>query len=588
MGKALPEVTAEMGDEPVTDNKPPAAVQPQQSALAATPDGAPPATTPITPTAPGKAPKAPIPPLPADEKGKPQPAAIDQGIASIPTKDGNIQVTPTPKQTVKLDGANDPAQNQKKASDATGEVDKASKAATDAIAKGPGPEKVQPLKIKETTKIQLSKKSAAYETAQLPPYKDFIGLGLPGDVQESFDTMHGPKMKASMAGAKQQVDSATADRDTKRDQTVSDTKNKVKETNADAQKKQDEQVQKSRGAITKEKDKVQGQYKEHQAKFDSDTKAKLGATNNQITQRAQQDQAKIDAEYKNAEQQATAKVNEGEAKAEEEKRKSEEESKNKSWWEKAVDFVKDAFEKLTSLISDIFDAVRNAVSALLDKVKELANSIIDAATKFIQDAIKAFGEVLKTLVNDLIGKIFPELAKKLNEFIDKAVDEACKAVQVVADELKKKIAEAIDSFKKAMDDLINAFKAAVQTALSVLKAIATGDWKELLKMALEAALRLAGIDPGAFMATMAKAVESIEIIVKHPGQFIGNLIKAAADGDKVKITLRFRGREMAHQEIGLKQLQKIEQDISEMATIEQPPKLEGRQMGMLIGPKKKK
>lgn len=60
------------------------------------------------------------------------------------------------------------------------------------------------------------------------------------------------------------------------------------------------------------------------------------------------------------------------------------------------------------------------------------------------------------------------------------------------------------------------------------------------------------------------------------------------EGDKVKITLRFRGREMAHQEIGLKQLQKIEQDISEMATIEQPPKLEGRQMGMLIGPKKKK
>lgn len=60
------------------------------------------------------------------------------------------------------------------------------------------------------------------------------------------------------------------------------------------------------------------------------------------------------------------------------------------------------------------------------------------------------------------------------------------------------------------------------------------------------------------------------------------------EGDKVKITLRFRGREMAHQEIGLKQLQKIEQDVSEMATIEQPPKLEGRQMGMLIGPKKKK
>lgn len=60
------------------------------------------------------------------------------------------------------------------------------------------------------------------------------------------------------------------------------------------------------------------------------------------------------------------------------------------------------------------------------------------------------------------------------------------------------------------------------------------------------------------------------------------------DGDKVKITLRFRGREMAHQELGLKQLQRIEVDVAEIGIVEQSPKMEGKQMGMLIGPKKKK
>ncbi|MFZ3192482.1 MAG: translation initiation factor IF-3 [Moraxellaceae bacterium] len=60
------------------------------------------------------------------------------------------------------------------------------------------------------------------------------------------------------------------------------------------------------------------------------------------------------------------------------------------------------------------------------------------------------------------------------------------------------------------------------------------------------------------------------------------------EGDKVKITLRFRGREMAHQDIGMKQLQKIEVDVAEYGIIEQSPKMEGRQMGMLIGPKRKK
>ena len=65
-------------------------------------------------------------------------------------------------------------------------------------------------------------------------------------------------------------------------------------------------------------------------------------------------------------------------------------------------------------------------------------------------------------------------------------------------------------------------------------------------------------------------------------------IKFLEEGNKVKITLRFRGREMAHQQLGLAQLQKIEADVAEFGTVEQMPKMEGRQMGMLLGPKKKK
>lgn len=66
------------------------------------------------------------------------------------------------------------------------------------------------------------------------------------------------------------------------------------------------------------------------------------------------------------------------------------------------------------------------------------------------------------------------------------------------------------------------------------------------------------------------------------------IIKFLEEGNKVKITLRFRGREMAHQQLGLAQLQKVEADVIEYGTVEQAPKMEGRQMGMLIGPKRKK
>lgn len=60
-----------------------------------------------------------------------------------------------------------------------------------------------------------------------------------------------------------------------------------------------------------------------------------------------------------------------------------------------------------------------------------------------------------------------------------------------------------------------------------------------------------------------------------------------AEGDKVKITLRFRGREMAHQEFGVRQLERIKADTEEIAVVEQYPRLEGRLMVMMIAAKKK-
>lgn len=67
-----------------------------------------------------------------------------------------------------------------------------------------------------------------------------------------------------------------------------------------------------------------------------------------------------------------------------------------------------------------------------------------------------------------------------------------------------------------------------------------------------------------------------------------NLKRFLEDGDKTKITLRFRGREMAHQELGMEMMKRIESDLEELGAVEQMPKMEGRQMTMVIAPKKKK
>ena len=67
-----------------------------------------------------------------------------------------------------------------------------------------------------------------------------------------------------------------------------------------------------------------------------------------------------------------------------------------------------------------------------------------------------------------------------------------------------------------------------------------------------------------------------------------NMTRFLQEEDKVKVTLRFRGREMAHQEIGMRQIERIKTDLQDLATVEQMPKMEGRQMVMILAPNRKK
>ena len=87
--------------------------------------------------------------------------------------------------------------------------------------------------------------------------------------------------------------------------------------------------------------------------------------------------------------------------------------------------------------------------------------------------------------------------------------------------------------------------------------------------------------------------KTVKEIKFRPGTDIGdydikvrNLTKFLDAGNKVKVTLRFRGREMAHQELGMEMLKRVEEDLKEIGIVEQMPKMEGRQMVMVLAPVK--
>lgn len=98
------------------------------------------------------------------------------------------------------------------------------------------------------------------------------------------------------------------------------------------------------------------------------------------------------------------------------------------------------------------------------------------------------------------------------------------------------------------------------------------------------------------MAVQKKKQKQVQIkeIKMRPGTDVGDyqvklrsILRFLEDGDKVKVTIRFRGRELAYHELGINLLHRIEKDVQEMGVVEQQPKLEGRQIVMMIGPKKK-
>ena len=99
----------------------------------------------------------------------------------------------------------------------------------------------------------------------------------------------------------------------------------------------------------------------------------------------------------------------------------------------------------------------------------------------------------------------------------------------------------------------------------------------------------------AHVAKLKQKIIQVKEVKFRPGTDDGdygiklrNLIKFLEEGDKTKITLRFRGREMAHQDIGMRVLERLRADLEPYGQIEQFPKLEGRQMIMIVAPKKKK
>lgn len=463
------------------------------------------------------------------EDGEARARQVGATLRDVQTED-EIEASPGPPPPVPLEGQTDPQRVEDQTAAAAEQARDARNAAHEAVMSGPGPEQVQPGELDEPMPLETPEPPVLEPPGPVEGPQAYLDMGLPPEVQASFDAQQQAPMAESMAESRQSVQTAVETRDTDREAAVSGAEAETQRLNDEADTEQRTQVRDARQTIQDERQATLDAQTQAVADTEAEAEARRSESQTEIQGRVAEDQASIEERYNEAETEAQGEVDTGEREAEAERREAEREAEEQSWWDRAVDFVASAFEALTAAIGAIFDAVRAAVNALLDAAIAFAEAVIDAAVAFIQQAIAAFGELLKGLVNALLADIFPELAAALNAAIDRAVETAQAAVAAVGETLKAGVRAVVEGLRSALNAVLDAFQAAINAALTLVQAALTGDWAAVIRMAFEAILSVAGIDPEQIYAFLGRAQETLQIIIDDPVGFLSNVLDALLAG----------------------------------------------------------
>ena len=456
--------------------------------------------------------------------------AVGEALRDVQTTNPGIQASVGPPPEVPLEGEQDPGRIENQAAAGRGLVQGGFEQARDAVVDGPGPERVQPASMVASAPVGEIP-GVAVEPAPAPEgAQQYLAMNLPPQVQAAFDEANGERMRVSVADAQGQIQAAADQRDAQHraavDQASADRDAAVDE----AERSQQARVADARLDIDRERDATIAAQQQAVDRSTQEGDARRETDRSQIDARVADDRRRIETRYADADVAAQREVDAGEREAEGRRQQAERDAEEQSWWDRAVNFVRDAFNSLVSAIGAIFDAVRRAVNGILDAARAFATALIDAAAGFIRDAIAAFGRFLTSLVTTLLGSLFPELAARLTAFINRAVAAAQAAISAVAARLRSAVDAVVGALRRGINALIDAYQAAVNVAVGVLRAVVTGDWAALARQVFEAVLRALGIDPASIYQFVGRSEATLQAIIDAPGAFLGRVVDALAGG----------------------------------------------------------
>jgi len=446
--------------------------------------------------------------------------------------DSNVNTDPGPAPEIVFSGKSNPQRADKAHTEADTKINDGHEKFAEAIDKGKQPGDVKRLEVDDiTSALQNPDLKIGEEQLQEGEkyYQKLIKQHTAQEIDGADKILDG-EVQAKMGKANADMDKVLLKQETDRQKSVEKAKSDIDSKNLDAKAEQEQIVGKSKKDIAKAqketRKKQDGEVKKAKRKGDKERRK----VEKNIEVKEKKDESKIVKEYDKAEKKADNEEKKAETKARKKKKEAEKKKKESSWWDRVKSAVGDFVDSVCSAIGDIFDALGSLVSGLLNAVKDLACAVIDAAISWAKKALDGLGSLLKGLVSGLIGDLFPELAKKLNEAIDSGIDLAKKGCDVVGEKLKEGVTAAVDTVNAVVQKGLQVAKVGLQTAVRVTGCIATGDFEGAFLATFYGALEIAGVSKGDADKMLGDASETLKLIVDKPGDFAGNLIDAGKDG----------------------------------------------------------
>jgi len=509
----VPPASAEVGDGRVGPDAPPLTPEPQTNR------GAPPNNTAAADAIPTN----------ADDAEVIQRA--QDAMRRLTTNDPNVDTSAGPPPKVDTSGDADPVRTARQQQEASKQARAQRDGAAKTLREHPGQSNVQPKKLEEPKAVKLTAEaSETIETKAEASSQDYTAAPLTADVRAKADEMLAPTLGANLNESRTKATEAAAARDRDRTAKVDEAERRTRKINEEADRDQRAEVTKQRTAIAGQQKQGIDEANAYITTFEKDAGRERTSTDDAVRSKTAQAEKDSRAELDKGEQKAESERKRGEAEAAREKAKAEKEQKNQSWWDRAKSAIKSAVKALTGLIDKIFTAVRNAVKKLIEAARDLAVGIINAARKWVVDKLNKFRDWAKKAVNALLKDTFPGLARRINKAIDAVVDTAIAGVNKIADAAVAAVNAIANGLAAALDKVLSTFQTALKAAVRVAGAVLTGDLAGALRIAIEAACSIAGVDPQPVFDFMDRAAANLMRILRHPVDFFNNLVSAVGRG----------------------------------------------------------